>query len=539
MNNKNRNLTIMFIVVVVVAFYFLFLKQKEGLINIDESPGQTPDEIFFYANFMLDQRMDVSPEEKAIAKEFLVHYVGERKKEVEKLVPKFAYLDQKYTKMLNDFGFLTPPEKQTDATRQIRKDIERVLREKKEAAMRPKEPLGPLGPTNEMIRMIEMQMKDILMNEEKYRKEIEMNDMRMREKQMREIDEIKKISDPRERDMRERQLRESHMKEQAQMRETVEREIIQMSQEKYRKGIQMNEMRIIERQMRELDELKKISDPRERDTRERQLRESHMKEQAQFREIIEREMKQMREPPMPAPMPAMPAMPAMNDMEKREEMYMKEMQMRERDMIEMQMRERDDQLRKISNPKERQMRERELKERHTKEQVQFREIIERELKQMRVPAPMPAIPTPAPKWSQDQLSNWFKSVGCDNMNTIKNYGSDGWWHSQSEEVVKNDMKAWSQLPKNSWQNKACFTSSTPMPAMRAPVPINANPGDAISCIGYNPKGAGAIYRYDGNKAMRHYPNPSIASSWDPNWGSGANRKIDCTGFTLGPDIAKR
>ena len=65
--------------------------------------------------------------------------------------------------------------------------------------------------------------------------------------------------------------------------------------------------------------------------------------------------------------------------------------------------------------------------------------------------------TAAPKWSQNQLSDWFKSAGCNNMNTIKNYGSDGWWHSQSEEVVKNDMKAWSQFPKNTWQNTACFT----------------------------------------------------------------------------------
>lgn len=69
--------------------------------------------------------------------------------------------------------------------------------------------------------------------------------------------------------------------------------------------------------------------------------------------------------------------------------------------------------------------------------------------------------------------------------------------------------------------------------------INANPGDAISCLNYNPKGDGAIYRYDGDRKMRWYPNPEIAGSWDPNWGSGGNRKIDCTGFQLGEDIAKQ
>lgn len=68
---------------------------------------------------------------------------------------------------------------------------------------------------------------------------------------------------------------------------------------------------------------------------------------------------------------------------------------------------------------------------------------------------------------------------------------------------------------------------------------SANPGDAISCTGYNPKGAGAIYRYDGAQKMRWYPNPTIAGSWDPNWSSGSQRVMDCTGFTLGEDIQQR
>jgi hypothetical protein len=71
------------------------------------------------------------------------------------------------------------------------------------------------------------------------------------------------------------------------------------------------------------------------------------------------------------------------------------------------------------------------------------------------------------------------------------------------------------------------------------VPILANPGEAISCTGYNPKGSGAIYRYDGDKKMRHYPNPDIAGSWDSNWSSGATRILDCTGFTLGDDMVPK
>jgi hypothetical protein len=74
------------------------------------------------------------------------------------------------------------------------------------------------------------------------------------------------------------------------------------------------------------------------------------------------------------------------------------------------------------------------------------------------------------------------------------------------------------------------------PVLVATLPEPANAGEAISCTGYNPKGAGAIYRYDGDKKMRHYPNPDIAGSWDSDWPSGVNRQLDCTGFVLGDDI---
>ena len=64
----------------------------------------------------------------------------------------------------------------------------------------------------------------------------------------------------------------------------------------------------------------------------------------------------------------------------------------------------------------------------------------------------------------------------------------------------------------------------------------ANPGQAIKCTGYNPKGDGAIYRYLNNKKMSHYPNEQIADSWDPNWRNP--KQIDCTGFTLAADMVK-
>jgi hypothetical protein len=101
----------------------------------------------------------------------------------------------------------------------------------------------------------------------------------------------------------------------------------------------------------------------------------------------------------------------------------------------------------------------------------------------------------------------------------------------------------SSSPSASVSTPSVSTPSVSTPSVSTPSTptsvstVNANPGEAISCTGYNPKGEGAIYRYDGDKKMRHYPNPEIAGSWDPNWGSGGGRKIDCTGFTLGADIA--
>ena len=635
MNNINRNtyLIIMILVIAVVAFY-MFSKQKEGLINIEESPTYTPDEINFYINFMLDKRGDVSPEEKAIAKEFLAHYIGydEGTKVQEKFAQKFAYLHQKYAKMLNDFGFLIPPEKQTEATRQMRQNIERHLKELKqkienhmqiremyfsdiqmrekqmkekqmreidemlkkterepptereikakelrdrhiieqaqmkeqiqmlikdvqerelrerqirevqfreiigrpaaEATMRPSEPPQP---TIEMIQMIEMQMKDIQMNWEKYMKEREMKGRELIERQMREIDEIKKISDPKQRDMRERELREIHMKEQVQMRETTEREMRQMSEQKYMKEREMNGMRLVYKQMREIDEIKKISDPKQRDMRERELREIHMKEQAQFRETTEREMRQMSEPMKPSG-PLGPTMPAMTQ----------------------QVMCKADGTWSNNSP------------------VTLGTVITR-------PCPTGGFQTATCRadggWDSDgKCSNpsamqamrqqvMCKADGTWSNNSPVTLGTvitrpcptggfqtatcraDGGWDSDGKcsnpsamQAMRPAEAAMQAMRPSEAAMQAMRPAEAAMQAMRpapTPVPVNANPGDAISCIGYNPKGPGAIYRYDGNKAMRHYPNPSIASSWDPNWGSGANRKIDCTGFTLGPDIAKR
>jgi hypothetical protein len=47
----------------------------------------------------------------------------------------------------------------------------------------------------------------------------------------------------------------------------------------------------------------------------------------------------------------------------------------------------------------------------------------------------------------------------------------------------------------------------------------------------------AVYRYTGNDTLQWYPNPDIASSWDPNWGTF--KKIDCKGYRKGQDLASK
>ena len=66
---------------------------------------------------------------------------------------------------------------------------------------------------------------------------------------------------------------------------------------------------------------------------------------------------------------------------------------------------------------------------------------------------------------------------------------------------------------------------------------DATVGSAWQCEANDPMGApnNAVYRYMGDDTFRHYPNPTIASSWDPNWTSFV--KIpDCTGVVKGDPL---
>ena len=69
---------------------------------------------------------------------------------------------------------------------------------------------------------------------------------------------------------------------------------------------------------------------------------------------------------------------------------------------------------------------------------------------------------------------------------------------------------------------------------------NATVGDPVQCTA-NDVGSGAnaaVYRVEADNVLRHYPNPPIATSWDPDWGT-TYKKIDCYGFTQGAAMAAK
>ena len=65
-------------------------------------------------------------------------------------------------------------------------------------------------------------------------------------------------------------------------------------------------------------------------------------------------------------------------------------------------------------------------------------------------------------------------------------------------------------------------------------------GDAVGCASGKelPNGVqGGIYRYVDDNVLRWYPNPEIASAWDPNWSSRI-KWSDCTTYKAGEPMTK-
>ena len=66
--------------------------------------------------------------------------------------------------------------------------------------------------------------------------------------------------------------------------------------------------------------------------------------------------------------------------------------------------------------------------------------------------------------------------------------------------------------------------------------FNVAEGKAVKCTSNPPAnypGPDAVMRYN-KGTVRHYTNPTVASSWDPNWGTP--QSIDCYGMTVGTDM---
>jgi hypothetical protein len=72
------------------------------------------------------------------------------------------------------------------------------------------------------------------------------------------------------------------------------------------------------------------------------------------------------------------------------------------------------------------------------------------------------------------------------------------------------------------------------------MPYNVTVDEPVQCNA-NDVGGGinaAVYRVAEGGVLRHYPNPPIASSWDPDWAT-TFKKIDCIGLTKGDDMAMK
>jgi len=72
----------------------------------------------------------------------------------------------------------------------------------------------------------------------------------------------------------------------------------------------------------------------------------------------------------------------------------------------------------------------------------------------------------------------------------------------------------------------------------APPPIKVSAGTSVQCVANELRGKeGSIYRSMEDGTLAYYPNPEIASSWNPNWSKGII-ELDCAGFTKGEDLNK-
>ena len=62
-------------------------------------------------------------------------------------------------------------------------------------------------------------------------------------------------------------------------------------------------------------------------------------------------------------------------------------------------------------------------------------------------------------------------------------------------------------------------------------------GSTVKCKKNDPRNnSNSAYRLINPNQINWYPNPTIAASWNPNWGEDVKMIEDCEGYTKGPDM---
>jgi Tectonin domain/WSC domain len=140
-----------------------------------------------------------------------------------------------------------------------------------------------------------------------------------------------------------------------------------------------------------------------------------------------------------------------------------------------------------------------------------------------VDKPERAIPT--------QIPGTYTKEGCITQAINKGYNVAGLQYNGQCFIGKDsDYRKYGSKPENcsrtflggAWQNNVFVDPTIDKP----------NEGASMKCIGDPIK----VYRYESGK-RRHYPNPAIASSWDPNWGNTHNH--DCDFISEGPPMTMK
>jgi hypothetical protein len=138
-------------------------------------------------------------------------------------------------------------------------------------------------------------------------------------------------------------------------------------------------------------------------------------------------------------------------------------------------------------------------------------------------------PTPqiAASWNPNWGSN-ASSIDCTGLTIAPNLAMNPAAASTPASSSTNAATSTGTLPVATNSYSGVVTAGQTIPLNYA---VSCSAGDPLPTTSGNVN----IYRLTGDYTISHYPTSAIAASCDPNWQTGTNRQIDCTGFTLGTD----